>query len=113
MAVHKYQIKLLELYKHLGSSWEKTPNLIKDKLIESSRDLTKLNYLRRKKAVIVSGYKAIQLENPTISDKHSNWWKVSAEGLYMIAEVFGRQFIRKEDFKLLTKYYLKESTAQN
>lgn len=105
--MYKYHQHLLLLYQNLETNtWYKTQKL-RD-CFENYDDYLdpKINYLEKKDFLKKTTYKIAEIQAKTRSDKMSNWWKFTEKGIAEICLVFGEDYIKKEDFQKLAKYFL-------
>jgi hypothetical protein len=113
---YEYQRKLKAIYDVIGMRVEKTP-ILREKGAVIIEDFVTLHYLKNKKLVILKcapGSRftlesiAQELErNLTKSDKLSDWWQITNEGLVMIFDIYGYEAVRAEDQKRLVQLLLK------
>ena len=106
---YKYQYKLLEAYKILGTQWHKTGFLRSNLPLEEKYDLAFLQYLVNKKMILKRRWEDVEIFNPNRSDKLSSWWKITMEGIAEIADVFGSHLIEQEDIDSLAHHLLRRT----
>ena len=111
---YKYHIILLMFYKKFGTDLIKTKRIEKEfnKQAEYKKNgydcsitYSKLYYVRYKHLLNIKLGSTIG-KTKTMSDKRSNWWYITKEGLIELMEVFGLDVINKKDYSIIAEVLL-------
>jgi hypothetical protein len=117
MTVYKYEERLKNIYKVYGRTWQKTAKL--REVLEHTEEKTgniyyygnldmKLDYIAKKNLILKVNWKQTPFEEGTKSDKLSNWFLITEEGILRLVQKFGPKIIKKEDTSIAARLLLRD-----